>query len=232
MKQTRNCGPRKDLSGKKFGKLTAIYYVPKGKWHCKCDCGNELDVDTRNLNSNHTQSCGCLQKENARKNAIDMTGYENNGIKVISKAESDKNGYAHWNCECKICGRKFTSAGSAIRQGLVQSCGCVHSLNEQLITKMLLENNIDFAREYTFGDLKGVNGGALRFDFAIFKDKKLSHLIEFNGKQHYEKSKGSWVKEFDTLQKNDKIKKKYCEKNNIKLIIIKYDQQYSLKDLL
>lgn len=56
---------------------------------------------------------------------------------------------------------------------------------------MLLENNIDFAREYTFGDLKGVNGGALRFDFAIFKNKKLSHLIEFNGKQHYEKSKGS-----------------------------------------
>lgn len=232
MRQIRNCGPRKDLTNKRFGKLIVMYYVPRGKWHCKCDCGKEIDVDTRNLNSGHTQSCGCYQKQMASKNSIDMTGYENEGIRVISKAQSDKLGYAHWNCECKICGRKFISAGSAIRQGLVKSCGCVHSLNEQIITKMLLDNNIQFAKEYIIPELKGINGGQLRFDFAIFKNNQLSHLIEFNGKQHYEKPQGDWAKQFDTLIKNDEIKKEYCEKNNIRLIIIKYNEQYSLKDLL
>ena len=85
-KQVRNSKPRKDLTGKQFGYLTPLYYIKGGKWHCKCKCGNELDVDTRNLNSGHTQSCGCLQKEKASNNTIDMTGYENDGIIVLSKA--------------------------------------------------------------------------------------------------------------------------------------------------
>ena len=52
-KQVRQSKPRIDLTGKKFGRLTPLYYIKGGKWHCKCDCGNECDVDTRNLNSNH-----------------------------------------------------------------------------------------------------------------------------------------------------------------------------------
>lgn len=117
----------------------------------------------------------------ASKNTIDMTGFENDGIVVISKAPSDIHGYAHWNCLCKYCGNTFISAGYTIRQNLVHSCGCVHSANEQKIIKLLLDNNIQFATQYTFADLKGKNGGSLRFDFAIFKNNQLSHLIEYNG---------------------------------------------------
>lgn len=65
---------RQDLIGKKFGRLTVIseaepkkdsrgYYVPM--YHCKCDCGNELDVRYTDLLSGNTQSCGCLQSERA-----------------------------------------------------------------------------------------------------------------------------------------------------------------------
>lgn len=64
-KQVRQSKPRVDLTGKTFTYLTPMYYIKGGKWHCKCKCGNEIDVDTRNLNSGHTQSCGCLQKEKA-----------------------------------------------------------------------------------------------------------------------------------------------------------------------
>ena len=53
-KQTRNSSPRKDLTGQVFTYLTPLYYIKGGKWHCKCKCGTELDVDTRNLNSGHT----------------------------------------------------------------------------------------------------------------------------------------------------------------------------------
>ena len=83
MKQTRNSKPKVDLTGKTFGYLTPMYYIKGGKWHSKCKCGNELDVDTRNLNSGHTKSCGCYQKEMASKNTYDMSNYEDENIKVL-----------------------------------------------------------------------------------------------------------------------------------------------------
>lgn len=231
-KKTRQSKPKVDLTGKTFTYLTPLYYIKGGKWHCKCKCGKEIDVDTRNLNSGHTKSCGCLKKEKASNNTIDMNNYETKTIKVLERAGSDEQGTALWRCECKLCGNIFITRGSSIRAGYINSCGCVHSLNEQNITDLLIENNIEFSTQYTFPDLKGVGGKKLRFDFAIFKNHKLSHLIEYNGKQHYEKSKGSWSNGFENLIKNDQLKKEYCEKNNIKLIVIPYFQKYSLNDLI
>ena len=191
MKQIRQSKPRVDLTGKTFNYLTPLYYIKGGKWHCQCKCGNELDVDTRNLNSGHTQSCGCLQKKKASQNTINMLNYEDDNLKVLEYAGSDNQQIAKWKCLCKHCGNIFTTRGSTIRNKTTQSCGCIHSLNEQKITKLLLENNIEFATQYTFNDLIGVNNGKLRFDFAIFKNGQLSHLIEYNGLQHYEMPEGS-----------------------------------------
>ena len=59
-------GPRrKDLTGMKYGKLTALYptekrYAGSVVWHCKCDCGGEKDVAAAALGSGHARSCGCL----------------------------------------------------------------------------------------------------------------------------------------------------------------------------
>ena len=232
MEQTRKSKPRVDLTGKKFGRLTPKEYVKGGKWICECECGNIIIVDTRNLNSGHTKSCGCLQKEKASQNTYDMSNYEDDNIKVLSRDGSDEQQIAMWKCLCKNCGNIFSTRGSSIRAGYTKSCGCVHSENEKNIIKILTDNNIEFATQYTFSDLKGLNSRPLRFDFAIFKDKKLSHLIEYQGKQHFIKSEGSWGKEFETLQKHDILKKEYCIKNNIRLICINYDEDYSLKDLL
>lgn len=89
-RQTRNSKPRIDLTGKIFGYLTPIYYIKGGKWHCQCKCGNEVDVDTRNLNSGHTTSCGCRQKEVAGKsNTKDMLNYEDDNIKILEQTFSD-----------------------------------------------------------------------------------------------------------------------------------------------
>ncbi len=57
------------LIGDKFGMLTVINLSNKSKtksitgriWKCKCDCGNECDVDTGKLTSKNTRSCGCLK---------------------------------------------------------------------------------------------------------------------------------------------------------------------------
>ena len=50
-----------DLMGHKFGKLTAISFIPeKRKWNCICDCGKKTKVFSSNLKRKNTQSCGCL----------------------------------------------------------------------------------------------------------------------------------------------------------------------------
>ena len=56
-----------DLTGKKFGKLTALYPTEKRMgdrtlWMCECECGaKNILVDRNSLITGHTQSCGCLQ---------------------------------------------------------------------------------------------------------------------------------------------------------------------------
>ena len=54
-----------DLTGQRFGKLTAIqgYQKIPGEhywWHCQCDCGNTVDVRGYSLVGGDTRSCGCL----------------------------------------------------------------------------------------------------------------------------------------------------------------------------
>lgn len=232
MKQIRKSKPKNDLTNKTFDYLTPLYYIKGGKWHCKCKCGNEIDVDTRNLNSGHTKSCGCLQKEKASQNTKDMLYYEDDNLKVLEYAGTDNQQIAKWKCLCKHCGNIFVTRGSTIRNKSTQSCGCVHSFNEQKITQLLLNNNIEFATQYSFQDLVGINKGRLRFDFAIFKNGKLSHLIEYNGLQHYEMPEGAWKEGYKTLIENDKRKIEYCQKNNIELRIIKYNQSYTIEDLI
>ena len=231
-KQIRQSRPRVDLTNRKFGRLTPQYYIKGGKWHCICDCGKELDIDTRNLNSGHTQSCGCLQKEKASKNTIDMIDYEDNNFKVLERDGSTNSGVARWKCICKHCGNIFSTKGTNIRTGEIKSCGCIHSLGEQKITQMLIDEGCEFSTQYTFPDLIGVGGKRLRFDFAIFLDGKLEKLIEFNGLQHYQKPEGSWSEEWEILLEHDRRKIEYCKEKGIDLKIIKYNEDFTIYDLI
>ena len=229
LKKTRKSYPRKDVTGQKFGKLTAIEWLRGGRWRCICDCGNETIIDTRKLLSGHTTSCGCNRYES--KNVVDMIGYEDENIKVLERANNIGK-TAAWKCLCKHCGNTFITSGSNIRFGFTQSCRCIHSNNEKIITKLLLENNIDFETQYTFPDLNGVGGRPLKFDFAIFNNGELKRLVEFNGIQHYERPKGSWADGYETLLEHDRRKIEYCNKNNIELKIISYKDKYNLTDII
>lgn len=57
-----------DLTGKKFGRLTVKEKSDndqngKSRWLCICGCGVEKTIYGHSLRSNHTKSCGCLNKE-------------------------------------------------------------------------------------------------------------------------------------------------------------------------
>ena len=58
----------KDITGQRFGRLTAIRHAGfatdrASLWECKCDCGNIKTVRRGNLLNGKTLSCGCLGKE-------------------------------------------------------------------------------------------------------------------------------------------------------------------------
>ena len=57
-----------DLTGRKFGRLTALEKVGRNNqgnalWKCKCTCGNISIVRGLDLRSGNTSSCGCLKSE-------------------------------------------------------------------------------------------------------------------------------------------------------------------------
>lgn len=118
-----------DLTGQKFGKLTALYKVENHiskngnkriVWHCKCDCGNETDVLALNLTRNHTTSCGCARNDGRKKLVRDITGERFGhlvGIKKIENANRTK-----WLFRCD-CGNEVEAYLSNVVSGKTQSCG-------------------------------------------------------------------------------------------------------------
>lgn len=64
-------GGFRDITGQKFGRLTALEARrekhKKTKWLCRCECGVEKLVYLNLLIAGYTRSCGCLQKEEASK---------------------------------------------------------------------------------------------------------------------------------------------------------------------
>lgn len=69
-------------------------------------------------------------------NFKDMTGYEFNGCRVLHREGSNKRGLAMWQVQCH-CGNVFVTAGSSIRNGETNSCGCSH---KKAAKKMGLNN--------------------------------------------------------------------------------------------
>ncbi len=55
-----------DLAGKKFNKLTILFYDgtvnKRHVWACLCDCGVQKIITAKDILSGNTKSCGCLVK--------------------------------------------------------------------------------------------------------------------------------------------------------------------------
>jgi len=118
----------KDLSGQRFGRLTAIKNVGANKWGsrlwlCRCDCGNEITVAATYLVKGEARSCGCLKKERDIFQAEDLTGRKFGRLTVIRRAEN-KNGRVMWLCKCD-CGNTVIADPNHLKSGHTTSCGCV-----------------------------------------------------------------------------------------------------------
>lgn len=87
------------LIGKRFTRLLVMARHGSQKsgnsvnatWLCRCDCGAQLIATTNNLTRRGTESCGCLQKERARK-PRGVAGF--NDLYASYKAAAAKRNYA------------------------------------------------------------------------------------------------------------------------------------------
>ena len=53
----------KDITGHRFGRLTAIRYLGNRTYLCRCDCGHEKPIARQSLVSGKSKSCKCYQRE-------------------------------------------------------------------------------------------------------------------------------------------------------------------------
>ena len=125
------------LEGQKFERLLVIKRVERPEhikrkrvfYLCKCDCGKEKIVNSSDLLTKHTVSCGCKQKENRIRHVSqifnDLTGQKFGRLMVIERVNTpiEKNYSTLWLCECD-CGNKKIINAISLRKGVTKSCGC------------------------------------------------------------------------------------------------------------
>ena len=80
----KSCGCIKsrvfDITGQRFGKLTALEPVPERersggiRWLCRCDCGTLTIVSTKYLNKNRAISCGCYKETRCKESKTFLDG--------------------------------------------------------------------------------------------------------------------------------------------------------------
>lgn len=127
-----NKSSAKDISGQKFGRLTAKFRVQNNKygdaqWLTICECGNEVVVTASGLKCGHSKSCGCYQKEAVSTKLSkafkegDKVGYWT----VMYRADGYRGKGAYWHCRCK-CGTEKDVKAAHLRAGASLSCGCLH----------------------------------------------------------------------------------------------------------
>ena len=116
---------RKDISGQRFGRLTALYPTGEKKrdvyvWHCVCDCGKEKDVSITSLTGSSTTSCGCARKGIHKK---DITGQTFGSLTAIAPTDKMARECTVWKCRC-VCGNEIEIPINYLIYGTVKSCGC------------------------------------------------------------------------------------------------------------
>lgn len=132
---------RRNLIGKKFGKLSPIEYKGVDKfrnavWLCQCDCGNTLEVKGTLLTNGKVVSCGkCDNKynfENPKKTEIDISviGKKFGRLLVLdewTEKINEQSGKNLYMCKCKCdCGNIVEIPKNRLLSGGTKSCGCLH----------------------------------------------------------------------------------------------------------
>lgn len=109
-------GKVKDMTGKKFGRLTVLGPAPRPEnsksthqfWLCLCDCRNQTVVDGGELRKGRTKSCGCLRKEAITKHGLHNTRLYRIYYSMINRCYNPNNkAYKYYGLRCITISPEF-----------------------------------------------------------------------------------------------------------------------------
>jgi hypothetical protein len=223
-----------DELGNRFDKLTVVAKAgiknSNSYYWLECDCGRQcIKRGIGHLRSRSPQQC-YLCTANSRANNFKRLTTEivcekmmREGYILTSEFINSRT-YFTWTCP-------NGHTGKAVWSNWLGGKRCVRcnrvSAWEEIIAEYLDNRNIEYTREYTNTNCRNIR--PLRFDFRINVDGG-SVLVEYQGKHHYEGREGIKFG-LEYIQNNDRIKKKYCKKNNIPFLEIPYFIENKLKIL-
>lgn len=162
--------PKRDLVGERFERLVVVEWVGRDRWggsilDCRCDCGNMKPVNSQNLFSGNTKSCGCFSLELRTKHGMLGTKVYQAWLKMKSRC-LDPN-HPKWN--------DYGGRGISIFQEWQNSFELFYlELGDPPTPKHSLDR-IDNDRGYYPGNIKW----STREEQA--NNKRSNHLITFNG---------------------------------------------------
>ena len=147
----------------------------------------------------------------------------NTDLKLLSTEYKGKSSKLDFECSC---GEVFSRTFEVLEGGSIKCKRCTkkQSYNETVIEDFLRSVGLNYKTEVGFDGLKGLKGGALRYDFAVYnKSGQIACLIEYDGELHFISTEYHGGDE--RLQANmahDKIKDDFAVNNNIPLLRIPY----------
>ena len=195
--------------------------------HKKC---GHIWTTTPSRFTNNKSRCpicfGTPQKttEQFKKEVYDLVGNEYTVLGEYETAHKDIT-MIHNKCGYKweITPNQFINKGSRCPQ-------CNESKGEEAVRRYLESINQSYEIQHIFTDLRTAKTGAPKFDFYL---KEMNAIIEFDGIQHFrpvERFNGK--KGFQSTHRCDLIKTAYCEKKNILLLRIRFDQMKSIPEMI
>lgn len=113
--------------GFRVGRLTVEEATQRRKdnyivWRCRCDCGGEIELDTRCLQRGAVTDCGCISGVRPRKR--DITGMRFGMLVALEPTGEAVDRSAVWRCRCD-CGGEVDTTLHQLRAGYRKSCGCL-----------------------------------------------------------------------------------------------------------
>jgi len=187
----QDCGCRsrvkpgqRDITGKRFGKLMAEYSCKvRSKdgsmlWHCRCDCGGQVDASLHQLCSGYRKSCGCL----SRPTPENLMGRQF-GLLTVLEYAGKVDGIHFWRCRCK-CGKETVVRSNFLLTGHTKSCGCLQ--REQVLDNLRLVDGTSVTiLEAAKHRLLATNTSGCRGVYLNKRTRKWVAQITFKGKTHY-----------------------------------------------
>ena len=217
-------------------------------------CPKHRDKGAQQINIGHLiqgegcMYCGC-ERTIAGERMDDLSVYNDEAKELCRKCEfefvrmgRDNKGYVSVYYICthhREAGVQHMRIYNMRRSNIIGCPYCVDkkkfkfSHGEKAIKQFFDDHNINYIQEYRFNDCRETT--TLPFDFYL---PNKNTVVEYDGEHHYHPvqfngiSEAAAQKDFNDIQRHDKIKNQYCADNDIKLIRIPYWDKSNINDIL